>query len=295
MTRLEDVLRADEEGPVLSFAAHDPERRLAFPAGRFTAPALALPLVGAALLSVASYAALTQLAPEAWITQSLTLRGPIPYGIVFCAWWGAAVLAVKARKLALQRRALALRLLPADDPAFALTPETADRVLGELYRRVDEPQRFLLTRRIQHALSNLRNMRRIGDVDGVLRTQADHDEAQVDASYTLVRGILWLLPVLGFIGTVLGLSLALGSFGGVLEQAGDLSEVRAALRSVTAGLATAFETTLQGLVATVVLHLAMIFVRGREELFLEDCKDYCQRCVVARLRLDDPAAGEAAA
>lgn len=246
---IEDLLRARAEAPALSHARLDLERRLGFPAGRFTGPGLVLPLLAAVILTVGFYAAL-RLVPDTLVAASFTQRGSIPYTIAFGTAWGLAVVFVKARKVAVQRRALDLVLLPSDEPAFVLTPRTADSVLARLYEAVDDPQQFFLTRRIHNALSNLKNMQRIGDVDAVLRTHADNDEVQSDSSYTLLRGILWLLPVLGFIGTVLGLSLALGSFGAVLTNASDISQLKGALQSVTAGLATAFETTLQGLVAT---------------------------------------------
>lgn len=284
MAHFEDLLRGGADAPALSLTKLDLERRLGFPAGRFTGPGLVLPLLCAILLTVAFYAAL-RFVPDTIVAASFTQRGSIPYTIVFCTAWALAVLYVKSRKVAAQERPLRISILPEDDPGFVLTPESADRVLERLFRTVDDPQQFFLTRRIHNALSNLRNMRRIGDVDDVLRTHADNDEAQVDSSYTLLRGILWMLPVLGFIGTVLGLSVALGSFGSVLSSASDISQLKTALQAVTGGLATAFETTLQGLVATVAVHLLMIFIRGREEAFLEDCKDYCQRFIVGRLKL----------
>jgi biopolymer transport protein ExbB/TolQ len=61
--------------------------------------------------------------------------------------------------------------------------------------------------------------------------------------------------------------------------------MRSALQGVTSGLATAFETTLVGLVAALAIHLVMILIKRREEQFLDACKDYCQKYVVGRLRL----------
>jgi len=214
-----------------------------------------------------------------------TERGPVPYIIVLLSALSVMMLLVKSRKLALQKRALDLKLLPTDEPGFILTPSSAEDVLQALYQAVDNPDRFLLTRRVHIALANLRNMGRIGDVDEVLKTQAENDEGQVDSSYTVIRGLIWAIPVLGFIGTVLGLSVALGSFGAVLSAANDMEQLRTALQKVTGGLATAFETTLEGLVAALIIHLLMVAVRRREEQFLDDCKDYCQKNLVGRLRL----------
>ena len=268
----------------LSLDRSDIERRLGLPAGPFTSPGAVMTLLGAAVLTVAFYGVLTRI-PDTAFTSMFTQRGVVPYVIVAFASWSAMILLVKLAKLSAQRKALGIDLLPEDDPGFVLTVASAQDVLERLYRAVDDPHRFLLTKRIHNALANLKNIGRAGDVDEILRTQADNDEAVVDSSYTVVRGLIWAIPVLGFIGTVQGLSGALGSFWGVVSKADEVTEMRGALQGVTGGLSTAFETTLIGLVAALAIHLVMIFVRRREEQFLDACKDYCQKHVVGRLRL----------
>ena len=94
------------------------------------------------------------------------------------------------------------------------------------------------------------------------------------------------MPVLGFIGTVLGLSHAVGGFGDVLRSANDVKEITSSLTTVTSGLGTAFETTLLALVAAVAIQLRMTFLKKSEEDFLDSCREYCMVNVVRRLRLD---------
>jgi len=285
MTTIEDMVKKNlPDEPTLSFGKRDIEKRIGFPAGRFTSPGPLLAPLLAAVLTVAFYGILA-FWPGTPVAQMFTERGPVPYIIVLLSALSVMMLLVKSRKLALQKKALDLKLLPTDEPGFILTPSSAEDVLQALYQAVDNPDRFLLTRRVHIALANLRNMGRIGDVDEVLKTQAENDEGQVDSSYTVIRGLIWAIPVLGFIGTVLGLSVALGSFGAVLSAANDMEQLRTALQKVTGGLATAFETTLEGLVAALIIHLLMVAVRRREEQFLDDCKDYCQKNLVGRLRL----------
>jgi len=283
-TVLDMVKEQLPDEPVLSFSRSDIERRLAFPAGRFTSPGPLLAPLAACVLTVGFFGLLS-LFPESLISEMFTRRVVIPAAIVFLSAWSLMALFIKGRKIALQRKALQLKILPTDDPGFVLTPASAEAVLATLYASVDDPQSFFLTRRIDNALANLRNVGRIGDVDEALRTQAENDEGQADSSYTVLRGFIWAIPVLGFIGTVLGLSVAMGSFGSVLTSAGEMEQLRGALQSVVGGLATAFETTLQGLVAALFIHMLMIMMRRREEQFLDDCKDYCQKYVVGRLRL----------
>ena len=126
---------------------------------------------------------------------------------------------------------------------------------------------------------------RVGDVDEILRSQADNDEGSMETSYAILRGFVWAIPVLGFIGTVQGLAEAIGGFGAVLSQSDDLSHVKDALKGVTGGLSVAFETTLQGLVAALVVQLLMTSLKKSEEEFLDRCRAFCTRNVTGKLRL----------
>jgi biopolymer transport protein ExbB/TolQ len=131
----------------------------------------------------------------------------------------------------------------------------------------------------------LRNLGQVTDVDEILRSQAEQDESTMQTSYSLLQAFIWAIPVLGFIGTVLGLSEAIGAFGEVLGGASDVSQLASALRGVTAGLSTAFETTLQALVAALFIQLILTLLRKSEEEFLDSCAEYCTRNVVGKLRV----------
>ena len=114
---------------------------------------------------------------------------------------------------------------------------------------------------------------------------AANDEDVMESSYSLIKGLIWAIPVLGFIGTVEGLSKALGKFGGVLEGAKEISKLTASLSEVTGGLNVAFQTTFIALVAALVIQLILTIVRKGEEELLDDCREYCQRYIVGKLRL----------
>jgi biopolymer transport protein ExbB/TolQ len=157
---------------------------------------------------------------------------------------------------------------------------------------VDNPKHFVLLNRIELALSNLSHIGRISDVSEILVTQAENDEARMASSYALARGFIWAIPVLGFIGTVVGLSQAIGSFTGVLGQSVEISQLTDALRNVTAGLSTAFDTTLLGLLGALFLHLAATALVKKEEDFLHECQEYCHLYIVGKLRLYTPGEGD---
>jgi biopolymer transport protein ExbB/TolQ len=202
----------------------------------------------------------------------------------FFFFGGLAILFLKGRKIQFQERALKLSAVPAE-PEFVLTETTAASVLARIHSLVDHPRHFVLLNRLDRALSNFQNMGQVNDVSAILRAQAENDEDQVASSYTVVNGLVWAIPVLGFIGTVLGLSLAIGRFTSTLQAAGDLTLIRASLQGVTGGLATAFESTLVALTFTLILQLVITFQQKREMTFLDECNDYCHSHIVSKLRL----------
>jgi biopolymer transport protein ExbB/TolQ len=212
------------------------------------------------------------------------MRTTIPYYTVLLSCWSLAILLVKWQKIDVQRKALSVDILPSD-PNFVLTSATARKILETIYEKVDEPRRFLLFDRIERSISNLKNLGNVSDVANGLKSQADNDESYMISTYTVVKGFIWAIPVLGFIGTVVGLSNSVGAFGSVVAKGAGIEELKASLGDVTSGLATAFETTLIALVAALLVQLFMVFMQHREECFLDECSDYCHKNLIAKLKM----------
>lgn len=270
--------------PRFSWVRDDVEARLGIHGGRFTRVHGGVWLLAAMALTVMFYGTLSLL-PMSRFVETFTLRGPVQYVTVFFAFWALSMLLVKRAKLSLQARTLNGPDLVPSDPDFVLSPGTVGAVLQRVRDKCDDPSRFFLFNRMELALSNLRNMGRIADVDEVLRSQGESDEGVVESSYSLLRGLVWAIPVLGFIGTVQGLSAALGNFGGVLSTTSDFEQLRPVLRDVTAGLSTAFDTTFVALVAALAIQLLLTITHRQEQDLLDNCSEYCTRHVVGRLRL----------
>jgi len=269
--------------PSLRWEVEDIERKLGFKGAKYTGTNTFLTFGMGVILSIAFFLALAPFT-RYHFAEMFFERGVVPYAIVLLSGWSLAILFVKWRKLGLQEKSLALSILP-EEPDFVLSPLTANDIIQRLYALADNPKRFLLLNRIERSLANLKNIGRVSDVDDILRSQAENDENYTESTYTLVRGFIWAIPVLGFIGTVLGLSQAIGGFGAVLAGGTEIEQLRDALRGVTGGLAVAFETTLVGLVAAVVIQLLLTALRKQEEGFLDECNEYCHRHIVGKLRM----------
>ena len=272
----------------LNWSKRDIEQRLGFRGGRFTTVNNWLTFLMGLVLTAGFYAILIfglQRNPDArWFTAMFLERGAAPYPTMLLFFWGISILFVKSRKLRFQAEALTLSAVP-QQPDFLLNRETARNVLSRVHSLVDNAGNFLLLNRIERALSNLQNIGQVSDVATILRNQADYDEEHIASSYGLVHSFLWAIPVLGFIGTVIGLRAAIGALGITLRAGGDITAIRDGLQAVTAGLATKFETTLIALICAVILQLTLAFLQSKEGQFLDSCNDYCHAHVAAKLKL----------
>jgi biopolymer transport protein ExbB/TolQ len=284
--------RGTNNPDLLAWSKEDIENRFGFKGGRYTSVNHAFAFLIGALLTGILYGLMIFVfshLPVVSKVATIYMRPSNQFAVIpatFFFFGGIAILFLKGRKIKFQERALKLSAVPAE-PDFILTETTAATVLARIHALVDQPRHFVLLNRIDRALSNFKNIGQVNDVSAILRAQAQNDEDQVASSYTVVNGLVWAIPVLGFIGTVLGLSLAIGRFTQTLQAAGDLTLIRASLQGVTGGLATAFESTLVALTFTLILQLVITFQQKREMAFLDECNDYCHSHIVSKLRLTD--------
>jgi biopolymer transport protein ExbB/TolQ len=273
---------------LLHFNALDPEARLGLPSGRGTTPATFTCFAFTVALSAAVFGIGYAFRDGDWGSiawEYMTGFGRIPIPIIILSIWSLVFLAVKALKIRAQRQALYLAFVP-DDSAFVLNETTADALIDAIDRAVDDANRFMFLARCRVVLRMMRNLGRVSDVDDVLASRGDQDESSMDSGYTVLRGFIWAIPVLGFIGTVVGLTQAMAKFGDAMAAAGtDVSEITARLKTVLDGLDTAFITTAEGLVAVLAIYLLQSFVRSADEQLADDIRAACSNAIVSRVKI----------
>lgn len=92
------------------------------------------------------------------------------------------------------------------------------------------------------------------------------DMAEVERGHLTLDILKNLIPVIGFLGTVVGLSLAMVAFPQVAEP----TALRNALRDFAASLSVAFNTTLLALSYTIAIIMMTAFLRQREEALVSE-------------------------
>jgi hypothetical protein len=124
----------------------------------------------------------------------------------------------------------------------------------------------------------------------VNRESSGLDQEQMAGRFTLTRYILYLLPVIGFIGTVEGISRALMNISRVLPMVKNLDGFLTNLTSVTAALQIAFDSTLLALFLSAALMLVQTLVHRRAEDLLARVDRFVVDQVLPRVGTEDPLA-----
>jgi biopolymer transport protein ExbB/TolQ len=178
--------------------------------------------------------------------------------LLFCC--ALACLAAKVAASLIERAAFRREVLPEWD-GTPVPPEEAGGLLDALRELPRRWRGRSLVRRVAAILDFVQSRGSAADLDDQMRALADNDAMALEGSYALTRFITWAIPILGFLGTVLGITKAIaGVTPEVLEHS---------LSQVTDGLAEAFDTTAVGLALTMVtMFLTFLAERVEEGVLL---------------------------
>jgi len=129
-------------------------------------------------------------------------------------------------------------------------------------------------------------------VHTVMQAIADIDREALESRYTLVRYLIWLIPTIGFLGTVVGIGQAIVRFTGFMLKIGSGSaDFQAQLQQMLSGVAgqlgIAFDTTVLALFLSAIIVAMVSVVQSRDEGLLSGIDEFCLRNFVSRITVPD--------
>ncbi|MFT5108373.1 MAG: biopolymer transport protein ExbB/TolQ/DNA-directed RNA polymerase subunit RPC12/RpoP [Verrucomicrobiales bacterium] len=217
-----------------------------------------------------------------YIADLFVARGWVPYVLTLFLGWSIGILILKAMRLSKQRKALMVDVLPT-----SISHDIqADDLVGFLQHLDSIPEQLrdsFMVSRVRRGLAHFRARRSTPEVANMMSSQSEIDYAGIVGSYTLVKAFLWAIPLLGFIGTVIGISSAIGGFAATTDSAADMEALKVAINGVTGGLGVAFDTTLLALVISIMLYFPMSGMQKAEEDLLSRIDEYCNENLLTRL------------
>ena len=203
-------------------------------------------------------------------------------------FWAMTICYLKLQKLKHQKAAMLLDVLPTE-LGKDINAQNVGRFIDHIYRLPINLRDSLMVNRIRKALEFFEVRQNVSHVSAMMISQSAIDGSRIMGSYIILRAFLWAIPLLGFIGTVVGLSHAISgmAFGNVE----DISAVMGSINNVTSGLGTAFDATLLGLVFAVSLNFPLNSLAKHEEEALNDIDAFCNEVLLPRLNDGGTASG----
>ncbi len=190
---------------------------------------------------------------------------PVQWAVVgmFCCALGTLV--AKTWHNLAERRACRALSLPAWD-GQAVPATDAPKLAAVVERLSARLRRTFIARRVLGVLDFLGQRKSAAGLDDQMRALADADALALESSYALTRFITWAIPILGFLGTVLGIT---GAISGITPEVLEKS-----LSGVTDGLSEAFDSTALALGLTMITMFCSFLVERAEQGVLDFVDQY---------------------
>ena len=155
------------------------------------------------------------------------------------------------------------------------------RDLGDFYLKVRPragERRFFLQLLIARCILQFQGSQSISQTNSLLNSSLELFQHELELKYTMLRYLVWLIPTLGFIGTVVGIADALNHAAGAENP-----QEPTLLAEITGRLGVAFYTTLLALIQSAVLVFVLHIAQSREEMALNLSGQYCLDNLINRL------------
>ncbi len=209
-------------------------------------------------------------------------RGWVPFFTTLLMFWSASILILKWNQLKHQRESMLLDVLPME-LSEEITLDSLELFVDHINELPGTTQESFLINRVIRGIEHFRVRHSAAETVTMMESQSAIDANNVAGSYTLVKVFVWALPILGFIGTVVGVSAAVASLAGSLDSADGPSGMKDALNDVFAGLATAFDTTLLALIMSMIVKIPASALQKSEEELITAVDEYCNENLLRRL------------
>jgi biopolymer transport protein ExbB/TolQ len=219
---------------------------------------------------------------ESYLGALFWLRGAVPFPTTFLMFWAIAILVLKSMRLRQQRDVMLLDVLPTE-VSQEITIDSIDGFIEHINELPGASSDSFLINRVVRGIEHFRVRKSAAETVTMMESQSEIDANNVAGSYTVLKVFIWTLPILGFIGTVMGVSSAVASLAGSLSGGGSMEDMKGALQDVFGGLGTAFDTTLLALVMSILVKIPASALQKGEEDLITRVDEYCNENLLRRL------------
>ncbi len=180
----------------------------------------------------------------------------------------------KEYQITKQDEGFGLNLLPTQDQ-LVLTPDEVAKIKLNVLNLEQRGMNYLIAAFIKKACTQYRNDQSIGETLQVVDSQIDNSKQEAEGQLEMVRYAIQAIATLGFIGTIMGLSMAIGL--------GHLAKTDEGMKAITKHMYVAFDTTLVALIFDMILTYRYHAYLERVDVFYSRTKSYIIDNLISRI------------
>jgi len=207
----------------------------------------------------------------------ILLGGTLPYGLIqfltyFLFVWGILEIKSKEKLINRENESFKINFLP-ESRQYLIDAQQVD-VIRQNILQYESHTKYILTDLIRKACNKYLTSFSVGEMMGIVSRQSEMNYANAETEQSVIRYIVHAIPSVGFIGTVLGISKAIGEAASVTT--GDI-------QPVTDLLHVAFDTTLIALILGLILTFFFTKLQKKEAHFHNKTEEYVVENLINRI------------
>ena len=181
--------------------------------------------------------------------------------LTYCAFvWAWFEVREKLTVISRERKAFKLGLIPTSEK-HVFMPSDVNNLKFKLIE-FERKEKYILSDLLKKACTKFRTSGSLSELIDIVSIQIEVSQEKSEGDQSVIRYLTWVIPSLGFIGTVIGISQSL-----VYANSGDMDKI-------TSLLGVAFDTTLVALVLSVVLMWFVHQLQEETDRFHSDLKEF---------------------
>lgn len=171
-----------------------------------------------------------------------------------------------------ERRAFGMNVIPTNEKNVFL-PNDINNLKFKLVE-LAKKDRFILIDLLKKTCTKFRSADNLGELIDIVSMQVEIYQDKAESDQSVIRYLVWVIPSLGFIGTVIGISMALA-----IANSGDME-------AITTALAVAFDTTLVALVLSVIIMWYLHELQEKYDKLHSDLKEFVIENFINKIELN---------
>jgi biopolymer transport protein ExbB/TolQ len=179
------------------------------------------------------------------------------YLAFFWAWFEVKE---KLRVIARERMAFKMNIIPTNDK-HVFMPQDINNLKFKLIE-FERKEKYILSDLLKKACTKFRTSGSLSELIDIVSIQIEVSQEKSEGDQSVIRYLTWVIPSIGFVGTVIGISRAL-----IVANSGDMEQI-------TKLLGVAFDTTLISLILSIIIMWFVHQLYEETDRFHSDLKEF---------------------